>query len=68
MMLDCRFRGIDPKNWLPEVVKILKRLNRGLMKGGEPVADESVRDDVLRESIEEFSKSRLPALSRAGAA
>lgn len=67
MMLDCRFRGIDPKNWLPEVVKILKRLNRGLMKGGEPVADESVRDEVLRESIEEFSKSRLPALSRAGA-
>jgi len=66
MIMDCEFRGVPRKNWLAEVNAALKRLNRGLLREGQPVEDAAVRDEILNQGIEDFVNNRLPLLERAG--
>ncbi len=67
-MLDCRCRGVPAKDWLVSVNAALRRLNRGILKDGQPVDSDEERDRILAKGIEEFCAVRLKQIECAGGA
>lgn len=68
MMLNCFFTKLPEDKWLAAINTTLGRLNRGLLKDGQPVLDAAKRDELLRQSMKEFCEKRLPILRATGGA